>query len=130
MVTHGTVNEPIQSALAGGGMMPQLRAQFSTYPLSIFRSILSRSAEVSPVAQSRSLKAIRYIVKKHHKEFDILLYVGHLSFRFHGLIQVPKRLTPKNFHFTGEILRKDDIDNDFVFNINNWDVNLSNYDLL
>jgi hypothetical protein len=75
-------------------------------------------------------KAVRYIIKNHHKDFDILLYVGHLPFRRHGLIQVPRKLVPKEFHFTGEILRKEEIDESFVFNINNWDVNLSNYDLL
>jgi hypothetical protein len=75
-------------------------------------------------------KAVRYIIKNHHHEFDILLYVGRLPFRFHGLIQVPPKLAPKNFHFTGEILRKGEIDNNLVFDINNWDVNLSNYDLL
>jgi hypothetical protein len=75
-------------------------------------------------------KAVWYIIKKHHREFDILLYVGRLPFQFHGLMSVPKKLSPKNFHFTGEILRKDEVDNNFVFAINNWDVNLSNYDLL
>jgi hypothetical protein len=75
-------------------------------------------------------KAVQYIIKNHHKEFDILLYAGLLPFKFHGLIQLPWKLSPKQFHFTGEILRKDKIDNDLFFNINNWDVNLSNYDLL
>jgi hypothetical protein len=75
-------------------------------------------------------KAVRYIIKNHRKEFDVLLYVGYLPFRFHGLIQIPQKLTPKNFHFTGEILQKDVIDKDVIFDIGNWDVNLSNYDLL
>jgi hypothetical protein len=75
-------------------------------------------------------KALRYIIKNHHNEFDILLYVGRLPFRFHGLMAIPQKLAPKNFHFTGEILRKGEIDNSLVFDINNWDVNLSNYDLL
>jgi hypothetical protein len=75
-------------------------------------------------------KAVRYIIKNHHQEFDILLYVGRLPFRFHGLMPVPKKLAPKNFHFTGAILQKDVIDKDVLFDISNWDVNLSNYDLL
>jgi hypothetical protein len=75
-------------------------------------------------------KAIRYIIRSHHKESDILLYVGKLPFRLHGLLRIPKKLEPKKFHFIGEILRKDEIDKDLFFNINNWDVNLSNYDLL
>jgi hypothetical protein len=75
-------------------------------------------------------KAIRYIIKNHSKEFDILLYVGRLPFGFHGLIQLPQKLSPKQFHFTGEILDNNAVDKDLFFNINNWDVNLSNYDLL
>jgi hypothetical protein len=75
-------------------------------------------------------KAIKYIIKNHHKEFDILLYAGRLPFRRHGMIKLPQKLAPKNFYFTGEILRKGEVDKDIFFNINNWDVNLSNYDLL
>jgi hypothetical protein len=75
-------------------------------------------------------KAVRYIIKNHSKEFDILLYVGNLPFGFHGLIQLPQRLSPKRFHFTGEILNDNEIDKEVFFNINNWDVNLSNYDLI
>jgi hypothetical protein len=75
-------------------------------------------------------KAIKYIIKNHRKDFDILLYVGRLPFRWHGLIQLPQKLAPKNFNFTGEILRKGEIDEDLFFNIDNWDINLSNYDLL
>jgi hypothetical protein len=75
-------------------------------------------------------KAVKYIIKNHHNQFDILLYVGHLSFKTHGLIQLPDKFAPKKFHFTGEILIKDEIDKELSFIINNWDVNLSNYDLL
>jgi hypothetical protein len=75
-------------------------------------------------------KAVRYIINNHYKEFDILLYVGHLPFKNHGLIQIPQKLAPKKFHFTGELLCKDEIDQDLFFNLNKWDINLSNYDLL
>ncbi|GHU56096.1 hypothetical protein FACS189442_4370 [Spirochaetia bacterium] len=75
-------------------------------------------------------KAVRYIIKNHYKEYDILLFVGSIHFKNHGLIRVPKRLSPKIFHFTGEILKKDEIDKELFFNLDNWDVNLSNYDLL
>jgi hypothetical protein len=75
-------------------------------------------------------KAVRYILKNHAKEFDILLYVGHLPFKWHGLIKLPNKLSPKNFYFTGRVLRKSEIDEKLVFDINSWDINLSNYDLL
>jgi hypothetical protein len=75
-------------------------------------------------------RAAQYIVKKHHREFDILLYAGVLPFRLHGLLRAPDTLAPKKFHFTGAILQEDQIDRSLVFAIDNWDVNLSNYDLL
>jgi len=75
-------------------------------------------------------KAIKYIFKNEYKKFDVLLYVGFLPFISHGLIRIPRKLEPKNFHFTGKMLRKDEIDKDTFFQIKNWDVNLSNYDLL
>jgi hypothetical protein len=75
-------------------------------------------------------KAVQFIIKKHRKEFDILLYVGYLPFRFHGMIALPLKMSPKNFHFVGKILRGDKVDPGFVFNFGYWDVNLSNFDLL
>ena len=44
-------------------------------------------------------RAVRYILKNHAQEFDILLYVGRLPFRCSGLIKLPQKLSPKNFHF-------------------------------
>jgi hypothetical protein len=75
-------------------------------------------------------RAVQYIVKNHHQEFDILLYVGVLPFRWHGLLRVPEKLAPKKFYFIGEILQKEQIDRSLIFTLDNWDVNLSNYDLL
>lgn len=74
-------------------------------------------------------KAVRYIVSNHRKEFDMLLYPGYLKFLNTSMIRIPRRLEPKNFHFTGKILNKNVIDND-VWDIRNWDTNLSNYDLI
>jgi hypothetical protein len=75
-------------------------------------------------------KAVRYIIKKHQKEFDILLYVGCLPFGFHGMIRLPQKISPKRFHFVGKILEEHSLNEELVFNIKHWDVNLSNYDLL
>jgi GNAT superfamily N-acetyltransferase len=74
--------------------------------------------------------AIKHIIKNHHREFDILLYVGHLPFGFQGLVTVPPRFSPKNFHFMGQLLKEEVIEADLFFNPDNWDINLSNYDLL
>jgi len=74
--------------------------------------------------------AVKHIIKNHYNEFDILLYVGRLPFRSHGFLKVPQRFAPKNFHFLGQLLKKDVIEADLFSDPNNWDINLSNYDLL
>jgi hypothetical protein len=75
-------------------------------------------------------KAIRYIVKNHHSEFDILLYVGYLPFWCSGLVEVPHWFEPKNFNFVTTIFDHSKITKSDILNIQNWDVNLSNFDLI
>lgn len=74
-------------------------------------------------------KAIRYIIRKHRKDFDLLLYPGNLGFKNTGMIRIPRRFEPKNFNFTGKALYKKAFD-DIIWDIRNWDTNLSNYDLI
>lgn len=74
-------------------------------------------------------KTIRYIIANHCKEFDLLLYPGWLNFSNTSMIRLPRRFEPKNFNFTGKILDKKAIGDD-IWDIRNWDTNLSNYDLI
>ena len=74
--------------------------------------------------------ATRYILQKERQNMDILLYVGVLPFRRHGLIKLNERFSPKNFHFMGTLLERDNIDKTSFFNFPKWDVNLSDFDLL
>lgn len=83
-------------------------------------------SEKSPKAFNR---AVNHIVKNHRKEFDILLYPGFLPFSNTGMIRIPRRFEPKNFNFSGKILDKKAIGKE-IWNIRNWDTNLSNYDLI
>lgn len=74
--------------------------------------------------------AVRHILRNHSREIDVILYVGRLPFRPLSLVKLPRRLEPKHFHFVGAILDKKKIDKDLVLDIDNWNVNLSCYDLL
>jgi len=74
--------------------------------------------------------AVKHVIKHYHTEFDMLLYVGRLPFKLHGLIMVPQRFAPKKFHFIGKILNENEIETDLFNNFDNWDINLSNYDLI
>jgi len=73
--------------------------------------------------------ALRYIIKHNMEEFDLLLYVGNLPFKCHGMIKVPQKFKPKEFNLAIKILDKS-LDKETLLKMNNWDVNLSNYDLL
>ncbi len=75
-------------------------------------------------------KTVKGILKTESQHMDLILYVGNLPFKNNGLIKLPRKYEPKNFNFTGQILCKDAIDKKIFFDYNNWDVNLSNYDLI
>jgi len=127
----GIYNATRYKRLDGNYNMVNYKGSNFVYKLMEYQSIRSVFLiDVFEKSPRNINSAVQYVIKNHHKEFDILLYVGHLPFKQHGLIQIPQKLEPKKFHLTGEILRKDAIDQDVFFNINNWDINLSNYDLL
>lgn len=73
-------------------------------------------------------KAVKYILDKENANFDLILYVGHLPFSGHGLIKFPKKFEPKHFNFTGVLLNGDR--KELLFDMDSWDINLSNYDLI
>ncbi len=76
-------------------------------------------------------EAVKYILRNKKKEFDLLMYVGHLpdTIKNIGLIRVPRRYEPKHFYMMGKLYDKN-IDANILLDINNWDVNLSDYDLI
>lgn len=73
--------------------------------------------------------AVKHIIRNHGKDFDLLLYPGWLNFLNTSMIRIPRRFEPKNFNFTGRALDKKAFD-DTIWDIRNWDTNLSNYDLI
>ena len=68
---------------------------------------------------------------KEKKDFDLLMYVGHLPRGIHktGLIRIPRRFEPKHFYMTGKVYEKS-LDSQSIYCIENWDVNLSDYDII
>jgi len=104
---------------------------FFVYKIMPYKAVASAFLmEVYPLSKKNFDKAVRIMFKRSHKQFEIALYVGHLHFSPGSMIKVPKKYEPKTFHFTGKILNKSILDNKVIFNIDNWDINLSNYDLL
>lgn len=81
-----------------------------------------------PMSRYSFESACSYIIK-NEQEYPILFYVGKLPFKQSVLFKIPKFMEPKKFHFMGKIY-----DTEFIgkegLDINNWDVNLSLFDLL
>lgn len=74
-------------------------------------------------------KAIRYIVKHDKSKIDLIMYVGYLNFNAFPLFLIPAKFSPKKFHFHGKFLNENEMD-ECLFDIRNWNVNLSCYDLV
>ena len=86
--------------------------------------------DVSPKSSRNYVDAVWYLLKHHSKEFDLILYPGELPFKVTGMVRLPQKVEPKNFNVTGNILDKTVLDEKVIYNIANWDTNLSNYDLI
>ena len=83
--------------------------------------------------QKAYCEAIRYLIKHESKNFDLILYVGYLPFANPGLIRLPHKYEPKNFNFDGLVLNDDGLteeDKADYYNINSWDINLSDDDVI
>ena len=74
-------------------------------------------------------KAVRKIYLNEYKYIDMIIYVGKLHFRPFSLVKLPRFLEPKKFRFTCRVLDDNYFDNS-VYDISNWDINLSSFDLL
>lgn len=74
-------------------------------------------------------KALSTIIKRDSKNFDIILYPGYLISKNNGMIKIPHKYEPKRFSLCVRIL-DDTFDSDFLWAIENWDINLSNFDLI
>lgn len=85
--------------------------------------------DIDKKSSSNFCKAVKYLIKNESKNFDLILYPGYLPFKMTGMIRIPRKFEPKNFHFAAKILDRS-LDKKIILNIDNWDTNLSNYDLI
>lgn len=85
--------------------------------------------DVYPMTKRNFDLAVREVYNRTKSYTPIILYVGNLPFTPLSMIRVPHKFEPKHFHFVTKIF-----DSDFIgpesLEIANWDLNLSNYDLL
>ena len=67
------------------------------------------------------ISSVKYILKNEKKNFDLLMFVGHLpkGVNHMGLIKVPHSYEPKHFYMTGKIIDKGILNDETFFNIHN-----------
>jgi hypothetical protein len=84
--------------------------------------------DVVPLTAASLARAVKQICRTSVKAVDIIIYVGKLPSRPAGLWKTPDSKKPQRIGMTGKILIPDVIDSS-VFKINNWRVNISDFDV-
>lgn len=84
--------------------------------------------DLYPLNKQNIEYAVKEIYNSNKNDIDMIMYVGYLDFKLKNLIELPKKLEPKTVHMSGKIIDAKKVDNK-IFDIKNWNVNLSNYDV-
>jgi len=84
--------------------------------------------DVQPLTPAFLAKAVKHAFEAASGTADIIMYVGKLPSRPAGLWKVPDSRKPRKIRMTGKILIPGSVDSS-VFDINNWCVNLSDFDV-
>ena len=104
---------------------------FAVYRVMIHEGVRTAFiVDITEKSEKNYTLTVKEIIKLEKNNMDLILYVGNLPFKYYGLIRIPRKVEPKNFYFTGHILNGSQIDKKIFCNFSNWDVNLSNYDLI
>ena len=85
--------------------------------------------DVSKKTSKNYVDSVKYLIKNEGKNIDLILYPGLLPFKVTGMIRIPKKFAPKRLSLTVMAL-EENLFGDDIWKINNWDTNLSNYDLI
>jgi len=101
----------------------------SRYIISEFESTkVAYLVDCQPLSKKNIESSVSYIYHNHKNEIDIIIYVGNTGYNLVNMIKVPAKYQPKNIYMSA--LKLDDsIDND-IFDIENWEINLSNFDVI
>ncbi|MFH1370583.1 MAG: GNAT family N-acetyltransferase [Planctomycetota bacterium] len=84
--------------------------------------------DVWPMTPAVMDEAVREVFVQYHSSVDLIMYVGRLPFRPRRLIKMPEWLEPQKIRMTGKMLVEGAV-SDSILDINNWNVNVSNFDV-
>ena len=84
--------------------------------------------DIVPLTSEGFLGAMRKVRAIAGKQADLILYVGKLPFYPAGLIRIPRSKQPRRIMMCGKVLDPQVVD-ERVLRIENWNVNVSNFDV-
>lgn len=84
--------------------------------------------DVTPLTPGAFAQAVRAVHAVASRQADLILYVGRLPFRPYGLVKVPVSKRPREIRMCGKLLDRDSVD-ERVFDMEQWNVNMSNFDV-
>jgi hypothetical protein len=84
--------------------------------------------DVWPMTPAAMDSAVREIFKRYRDSADLIMYVGKLPFRPRRLVEIPRWLEPQKIRMTAKMLVEGAFP-DSIFEIENWNVNVSNFDV-
>ena len=84
--------------------------------------------DVLPLASKSLNEAVKKAYELSAKDIDVIIYVGNLPFNPQKLFKVPDSKEPQKIRLTGKILMPEIIE-ESIFTIENWNVNVSNFDV-
>lgn len=85
--------------------------------------------DVIPLSKDAIEITVKDLYGKIKNEADAILYVGHLNQTPRNLLRIPTKFQPKKLRIAGKLLDGAEF-GDGMFELENWNVNLSNFDVL
>ena len=100
------------------------------YKLDIHENVnIAYILDVIPLNKSTLQKATSALSNKYNFGIDSIIYIGNINFNPINILKVPIQYEPKNIYVSGLILDNEVID-DRIWLLENWNLNLSNMDVL
>lgn len=86
--------------------------------------------DVYPMSVRNFNIAVQKMFESEKENVGLFIYVGNLPFTPISMIRIPLKFAPKNFNFVVQVLDNQSVDSATLYHIDNWEINLSSYDLL
>jgi len=84
--------------------------------------------DVDPLEKTFFREAVDELYRRYAASTDLMIYVGRLPFAPRPLLRVPAFVKPRRVYMCGKLLAPGVLD-DRIFQIDNWNVNISNFDV-